>query len=116
MAVSSASAWTDTTDIIASAAPCHVKSVRIRSNLDAVAKSFVQLFDSVDATPGTTAPDVVIGLPVPSTSGRTAEYNIPLSFYFATGLTWIVTTTHDGATAATTSAPLLVDVHYALPG
>ena len=115
MAVSSASSWSDTTDLIASATPVRLKSVKIRSNRDATGKAFVQLWDSADATPGTTAPDLVIGLPVPGTSGYKPEYNIHYNMVFATGLTWFVSTTHDGGTAATTNAPLLVDVHYA-PG
>jgi hypothetical protein len=115
MAISSAAAWSDTTDIIASATPTRVTHVRIRTNPSATSKAFVQLFDSADATPGTTAPDFVIGLPAYLTSGNKPEYNVMIDQYFATGLTWFVSTTHDGATAATTSAPLLVDVHYA-PG
>lgn len=115
MAVSVASSWSDTTDIIASASGVRVKSVKIRSNRAATGKSFVQLFDSANATPGTDAPDFVIGLPVPGTSGYKPEYNIHINMVFATGLTWIVTTTHDGGTAATTDAPALVEVHYA-PG
>lgn len=115
MAVSSAATWSDTTDIIASATATRVTHVKIRTNPSATAKSFVQLFDSADATPGSTAPDYVIGIPVYATSGNKPEYNVMIDQYFATGLTWFVSTTPTGATAATTSAPLLVDVHFA-PG
>ena len=117
MAVSSATAWTDTTDVIASAAPARLKSVKIRPNPDSVADSYVQLFNSVDATPGTTAPNDVIYVPAANIAGRRVEYNVNFGGkYYNTGITWIVTTTHDGATAVTTSGPSLVEVHYTLGG
>lgn len=111
--VSSAAAWTDTTDVIASAAPARLISVQIRVNPDATVDSYVQLFNSADATPGTTAPNDVIWVPSPTTAGRKLEYNVPYNGkYYATGLTWFVSTTATGATAATTSAPLTVSVEY----
>jgi hypothetical protein len=55
----------------------------------------------------------VIYVPGSDIAGRRVEYNVNFGGkYYATGLTWIVTTTHDGATAVTTSGPLLVEVHY----
>ena len=117
MAVSSASAWSDTTDLIASALPCRLKSVKIRVNPDSAVDSYVQLFNSADATPGTTAPNDVIYVPAASIAGRRLEYNVNFGGkFYNVGLTWIVTTTHDGATASTTGAPSLVDVHYTLGG
>lgn len=116
MALSSATAWTDTTDIIASATPVRLKAVRIRCNPDSVLNSYVQLFDSADATPGSTLPDEVIYVPRADQAGRQVEQNVAFKGkYYHTGLTWFVSTTATGATAATTSAPLLVEVHYA-PG
>src|SRR5258706_3868093 len=113
MAVSSASSWSDTTDIIASATPVRLKAVKIRCNPDSVLNSYVQLFDSADATPGSTLPDEVIYVPRSDQAGRQVEMNLSYKGkYFHTGLTWFVSTTSTGATAATTSAPLLVDVHY----
>lgn len=113
MAVSSATAWTDTTDIIASPTPVRLKSVKIRPNPDSTAASYVQLFNSADATPGTTAPNDVIYVPGSDIAGRRVEYNVNFGGkYYATGLTWFVSTTATGATAATTAAPSLVEVHY----
>ena len=114
MAVSSASAWSDTTDIIASAVPTRLKSVRILVNQDASVASYVQLFDSADATPGTTVPTDVISVPSPTTGSRKMAYNVNFGGkYYGTGLTWFVATTATGATATTsTGAALKVDVHY----
>ncbi len=113
MAVSSASAWTNTTDIIASATAVRLKSVKIRQDPDSATAAYVQLFNSADATPGSDAPNDVIYLPAPATNGRRPEVNVNFGGkYYGTGLTWIVTTTATGATASTTGAPLLVDVHY----
>ncbi|HJQ65916.1 MAG TPA: hypothetical protein VJ816_06050 [Gemmatimonadales bacterium] len=108
-----ATAWTDTTDLIVSATPVFLNSVRVRVNPDSTAASYVQLFDSADATPGTTAPNDVIYVPAANVAGRQLEYHVAYNGkYYATGLTWVVTTTHDGATAATTHAPLRVDIDY----
>lgn len=113
MAVSSASSWTNTTDVIASAVPCRLKSVKVRLNPESTAASYLQLFNSADATPGSTAPDMVTYIPAASTAGRDAELNINYGgVFFATGLTWFVATASAGGTAPTTNAPLLVDVHY----
>lgn len=117
MAVSSATSWTDTTDIIANAGACRLNSVEVRVNQDASAASYIQLFDSANATPGSTAPNIVLYVPSPTTAGLTPSYHFDLGgVVMATGLTWFVSTTHDGATAATTHAPLLVDVHYSTGG
>jgi hypothetical protein len=115
MAVSSAGAWSNTTDIIASAVAARLKAVKIRLNPDSTAASYIQIFDSADATPGTTAPNDVIYCPAASTAGRDAEMNVNYGGkWYNTGITWFVSTTYNGATAATTSAPLLVDVHYTI--
>ena len=113
MSVSSASAWADTTDIIASATPVRLKSVKIRRNPDSVADSYVQLFNSADATPGSTLPNDVIYVPAANIAGRKVEDNVNYGGkVYATGLTWFVSTTATGATAVTTSGPILVEVHY----
>ena len=116
MAVSSASAWSDTTDIIASATGVRLTTVRVRQNPDSATAAYIQLFDSADATPGSTAPNDVIYLPAPASTGRQPEFNFDMNGkVYATGLTWGVFTTATGGTASTTGAPILVEVHYA-PG
>lgn len=116
MAVSSATSWTNTTAVVALAGATRVKSVRITLNPAATAETYVQLYDAA-ATPGTTAPNLVLPVPVPYSSGpRTVSYPLPGGGYrCGTELDWFVSTTHDGGTAATTNAPLQVDVHHA-PG
>jgi hypothetical protein len=116
MAVSSASAWSDNTDIIASSTAVRLKSVRVRQDPDSATAAYIQLFNSADATPGSTTPNDVVYLPAPASTGRRAEFNFNMQGkYYATGLTWGVFTTATGGTASTTGAPLLVEVHYA-PG
>jgi hypothetical protein len=115
--LSFATAWDDTTDIIACAGPARLNSVRVRVNPASTAVSYVQLFNSVDATPGTTAPADVIYVPAGNVAGRVLEYHTAYNGkYYGTGITWTVTTTHDGGTAATTDAPLRVDVDYSIGG
>jgi hypothetical protein len=113
MAVSSATSWSDTTAIEASSGAARVKSVRAVLNPEAVAASYVQLYNAA-ATPGTTAPNVVLELPINSRN-KTVSFPFPNGLYFDTAVNWFVSTTHDGGTAASTSAPLQVAVHYA-PG
>jgi hypothetical protein len=108
-----ATAWTDATDLIVSTTPVYLNSVRIRVNPDSTSASYVQLFNSADATPGTTAPNDVIYVPPGNVAGRALQYHVVYNGkYYGTGLTWSVTTTHDGATAVTTDAPLRVDIDY----
>lgn len=113
MAVSSATSWSDTTAVVARSGSAHVKSVRAVLNPAATAASYVQLYNA-SATPGTTAPNLVLELPVRSRN-TTVSFPFPKGLYFDTAVEWFVSTTHDGATAPTTDAPLQVDVHYA-PG
>ena len=116
MAVSRATSWTDTTAVVASSSGAILKTVRATLNPSAAAVSYIQIYDAA-ATPGTTAPDFVFKLEVPLNSGnKTRTFPIPGGFRCTTALNWFVSTTHDGGTAASTSAPLAVDVHYGLGG
>ena len=113
MAVSSATSWADTTEVVASSTATRLKSVVIRCNPDSAADSSVQLWNHANPTPGTTAPDFAILVPSAAKMGRELKLNVPFGgIYCDTGLTWFVSTTAGGGTAATTNAPLLVDVHY----
>lgn len=113
--VSRETAWTDTTDIIASATPVRLKAVVVDVPAASSALGFVQLFDSADATPGTTAPFIVLPIPRVATMGsrRRLKYVFAGGVVCGTGLTWLVTTTHDGATVPTgADVPLAIEVHY----
>ena len=117
MAVSTATAWTDTTDVIAYVGACRVTAVEVDIAPAATSTSFLQLWNSADATPGTTAPTVQIEIPI-ETSRRGSQFKVvfPKGMRFATGLTWFVATASAGGTAATTHAPLAVSVYYVVGG
>ena len=114
MAVSSATSWSNTTAVAATTGATRLKSVRITLNPAATAESYVQVYDAA-ATPGTTAPNLVFAVPIPA-GNRSVSYPLTGGGYrCGTELDWFVSTTHDGGTAATTHAPLRVDIHHA-PG
>ena len=112
MAVSSATSWADTTEISASATAARLKAVVFTPISGAAGEVFIQLWDVANPTPGTTAPRHVIAVPIFTGVPRRRKVIFPGGFPFATALTWFVSTTHDGATAATTDAPSVVDIYF----
>ena len=112
MAVSSATTWTDTTEISASATAARLKAVAFTAISGAANEVFIQLWDVVNPTPGTTAPRHVIAIPIFTGVPRRTKVVFPGGFPFATAITWFVSTTHDGATAATADAPGVVDIYF----
>lgn len=114
--ISTATSWADTTEVSAYAAAVRLKAVVLDLAQGVSNETFVQLWDVANPTPGTTAPRLV--LPVPRTTligiRRRIKYVFPGGLPFTTALTWFVSTTHDGATAATTDAPLVVEIHFEL--
>jgi hypothetical protein len=73
------------------------------------AVTYVQIFNALSAsvTVGTTAPDMVIGVPANSA----VSLNDSLGLNFATGLTIAATTTFNGSTAPATQA-LVMSLYY----
>ena len=112
MAVSRATSWADDTEVSASATGARLKAVVFTAISGAAGEAFIQLWDVADPTPGTTAPRLVIAVPVFTGVPRRRKVIFPGGFPFATALTWFVSTTHDGATAATTTAPSSVDLYF----
>jgi hypothetical protein len=115
-APSVSTAWTNTTAVTDYSGACRLDSVKVRCNPDAAAASYLMLWDSITATPGTTAPDFAVLLPA-STATRTTEVNINFGgIVCATGVQSFVATAANGGTAATTSAPQRVEVRVSQGG
>ena len=116
MAVSTAAAWTNTTEVQVVTGPVRLTKVEIDILPAASAASFFQAYNLFDSTPGTTAPDVQCRIPPFATvSGKSRlELVFPGGLYFETGLSWFVATASAGGTAATTHAPTRVSVYYAI--
>jgi hypothetical protein len=116
MAVSRTTAWVDSTGAVDYAGAAILKSVRVTLNPAATAGTFLALYNGTTATPGVTTPVAVLGIDLPLTSGnKTRSFPLPGGQRFSTGICSFMATTFNGATAATTDAPLAVDVHY-VPG
>lgn len=112
-APSVSTAWTNTTAVTDFSGSCRLDSVTVRLNPDSSAASYLMLWDSITATPGTTAPDFAIKLPA-GTSARDTALNINFGgIYCATGVQSFVATAANGGTAATTAAPSRVEVRVA---
>jgi hypothetical protein len=115
-APSVSTAWSDTTAVTDYSGACRLDSVKVRLNPDAAAASYLMLWDSITATPGTTAPDFAVKLPA-STATRAVEVNINFGgIYCATGVQSFVATAANGGTGATTSAPSRVEVRVTQGG
>lgn len=109
--------WVDgDNDVIVSTSPINLKAVEIqcRGN-SALADAFVRLYDSADATVGTTEPVCVIYIPRQDTTSTKRRLKVIYGgLRFATGLTMgVYTTPHSGTTSTvSTSAPLSVKIFY----
>lgn len=107
--------WSDTTEVLAFTGDCRLKAVVIDIAGDGTAEAFIQFWDSASPTPGTTAPRMVLPVPFIGDVGGTKrryKYVFPGGLPFGTGLSYLPTTTHDGATAVTTEGPAAVEIHY----
>jgi len=111
MAVSRTTAWADNTGIVDKAANVRLKAIRVTINPAATATSYLQVYNGTTFTPGSDTPTLVLPLLAPQ-ANRTVSFPFPHGLRFGTGLCSFVSTTYNGGTAATTHAPLAVDVHY----
>lgn len=113
---STVSSWTSgDNDIIVSTGPVRLKAVEIAPNSLQSAAAYLRLWNSVDATPGTTEPDIVIPILVPGTDDNVRRIKVILGgLRFPTGLTYgLYTTPFSGSTAPTVNlGPLAVQVFY----
>lgn len=114
--VSRTTAFSNDTEILAHTGACRLKAVIIDITDAGDAENYVQLWDSVTADPGTTAPRVVLPVPflVAGVFGtkRRYKYVFPGGLPFGTGLSYLATTTHDGETAAPATDIAAVEVHF----
>lgn len=94
-----------------------VKKVEIYQRSAAAPVLFLQLFNTNSATPGTTAPEgSVIRIP-PGQTGKQAKQSIVFAserggLYLNTGLSYCVTTTHDGSTSPSSADRPQVKIHW----
>jgi hypothetical protein len=95
--------WTDTTDVICSTAAVRVKSVTIQRLPTATAVVYVQLYNSANATPGSTTASDIISAGFGDPEGTRVKVNFHGKKY-GTGLT-IFCSSDAGATA-----PLTVEI------
>ena len=103
-------------DIIVSATPVRLKAIEIQGNPSQGADCYVRLWNSANATPGTTEPDLVIPIFQPNVDDGKIRQKVALGgLRFNVGLTYGVYTTPDSGSAVPASAanaPLSVQVFY----
>jgi len=96
----------DDTEQTVYAGACRLTAIEALLNV-AQTESFLQLWDNANPNPGTTAPRMVIPIPAIATQGLMRKFKLIMpngGLRFGTALTCLLTTTHDGETAATTTA------------
>lgn len=108
--------WVDgNNDVIVSAVPVRLKAIEVQGNPTATTDCYVRLWNSANATPGTTEPDIVFYVPRPNVKdGKIRQKMILGGLRYDTGLTMGVYTTPDsGSTSVVTAAaPLSVKIFY----
>lgn len=108
--------WIDgNNDVIVSATPVRVRAVEVQGRTDGTADAWVRLYNSANATPGTTEPTLVVYIPRSQTKdGKVRQKVIFGGVRFDTGLTMgVYTTPHSGSTSsASADAPYSVKIHY----
>lgn len=109
MAVSRTTSWTDSTGVVDYAHAATLNSIRVTKNPTGTTTSYLHLYNGTTATPGVTTPVMVIPL---YAAGNNATKSFRGGIPFSTGICSFVATAVSGATAATTSVPLAVDIHF----
>ena len=94
----------DNTAVVVRTGSTRVNGVKVAQRKVTAPKLYLQLFDSVTVTPGTTKPDMVIPVPAGNSNYDVMAFKIAMSGMragvgFDTGLTYCVTTVSDGGTA-----------------
>lgn len=116
MAVSRATSFAAVTN--PTSAPSRVTAIHIQINPAATSKQFLAVYNAAAPTVGTDDPELIASIPVttemPLGLGKMKIVLPNGGRRFPTALSYIVTTTLNGATASTTHAPLAVEVFYAL--
>lgn len=102
--VQSGSTWTDATAQTARSGAAKLNSITVTVEADQGA-GFVQGWDSITATAGTTAPDFAFKIPAYTVQSR-RRYKVifPEGIVCATGIQVFISTAAGGATAVTTTA------------
>lgn len=111
----------DNTPVVVRTGALRLASVKVAQRVAAAPKLYLQLFDSVTVTPGTTKPDVVI---IVGAGDSNQDANVHKASFsgkkggigFSTGLTYCVTTVSDGGTAPTAGQEPEVYIEYAPVG
>ena len=105
----------DDTEQTVCAAACRLTAIEVLLNVAQTA-CYLQLWDSADPDPGTTAPLMVIPVPTVAIQGLMRKFKVIFpngGYRFGTALTMLATTTATGETAVTTTAiPQRVDIFY----
>lgn len=108
--------WVDgDNDVIVQATPTRVRVVEVQGNPVATTDCYVRLWNSADATVGTTEPDLIVYVPRPNVKdGKIRQKVIYGGVRFDTGLTMgVYTTPHSGSTSVVAAAaPLSVKIFY----
>ena len=92
------------TAVVVRAGITEVKRIRVKQFNSAAPRLFLQLFNTNAPTVGTTAPELVLRIPAGDSKKDSARAQYQINgndMNFATGLSYAVTTTHDGNTAPT---------------
>lgn len=95
----------DETETLVHTGRCNMRRIKVIQHTFDAPILYLQLFNSVDITLGTTAPTMVIPIPA-GVVGQPNRLVLELEtafggLHFATGLVLAVTTTHDGSTGPT---------------
>lgn len=95
----------------------HIKNVRVEQRKITAPRLFLQIFNVLNPTVGTTAPEMVIPIPAGQANMDLAVLDVPLAakrggLELGTGFAYAVTTTHDGSTNPTAGDEPVVIVDY----
>lgn len=108
--------WIDgNNDVIVSTVPVRIKAVEVQGRTDGTTDCYVRLWNSANATPGTTEPDIVMYVPRSQVKdNKVRQKMIVGGVRFDTGLTMgVYTTPHSGSTSVVTAAaPGSVKIFY----
>lgn len=108
--------WIDgNNDVIVSILPVRIKAIEVQGNPAATTDCYVRIWNSVNATPGTTEPDEVLYVPRPNVKdGKVKQKTILGGKRLDTGLTMgVYTTPFSGSTSVVAAAaPLSVKIFY----
>lgn len=108
----------DNTAVVVRTGNTRLNGIKVAQRKVTAPKLYLQLFDSVTVTPGTTKPDMVVPIPAGDANYDVTAHKLSMSgmragIGFSTGLTYCVTTVSDGGAAPAVGDEPEVTIGYA---